>query len=272
MTTDRDLPPLAPLPRPDSTVYGPNRTVLGHAFLAEKVRAYAQDYARAAIAAMPSKPIDMVLHCPKCGKQHIDKESKLIEIVHQLSGTVVDEVWSHPPHCSHLCYGCGHIWRPADVPTHGVAAVKTKGKGDSPIAQPAQAQGEPVAPSASHEEATRLADAFERSADWLELGTLSGPSNSQKYVGTADFRSASKLLRAFIEQPVADIQRDAQRLDALEATTFKDAWIVMKNTDSFTVYLRLRGGGFATRKTLRAAIDAAMSEPQQAAPTTGGAS
>lgn len=39
-----------------------------------------------------------------------------------------------PSHRSHLCRpedgGCGHIWRPADVPTNGVAAVKTKGKRD----------------------------------------------------------------------------------------------------------------------------------------------
>ncbi len=35
------------------------------------------------------------------------------------------------PHRSHLCHGCGHIWRPADVPTNGVVATKTKGKADS---------------------------------------------------------------------------------------------------------------------------------------------
>src|SRR5574340_600312 len=23
--------------------------------------------------------------------------------------------WDNPPHRSHLCHGCGHIWRPADV-------------------------------------------------------------------------------------------------------------------------------------------------------------
>lgn len=40
-----------------------------------------------------------------------------------------------PVHRSHLCRpedgGCGHIWRPADVPTNGVDAIKTKGKADS---------------------------------------------------------------------------------------------------------------------------------------------
>ncbi|TBR76167.1 MAG: hypothetical protein EPN64_09160 [Burkholderiaceae bacterium] len=40
-------------------------------------------------------------------------------------------------HRSHLCVpaagGCGHIWRPADVPTNGVIAVTTKGLNDSPL-------------------------------------------------------------------------------------------------------------------------------------------
>ena len=57
-------------------------------------------------------PLDMVLHCPACGHQHVDALS--------------------PPHRSHLCAACGHIWRPADVPTNGVASVKTQGQNDSP--------------------------------------------------------------------------------------------------------------------------------------------
>ena len=35
-------------------------------------------------------------------------------------------------HRSHLCHGCGHIWRPADVPTEGVAHIETVGLNDSP--------------------------------------------------------------------------------------------------------------------------------------------
>lgn len=64
-------------------------------------------------------PIGMVLHCPACGLQHIDAPT---------------ETWNNPPHRSHLCGGCGHIWRPADVPTTGVFAVQTEGKDDSPLA------------------------------------------------------------------------------------------------------------------------------------------
>lgn len=68
------------------------------------------------IAAELDKPIDMVLHCPTCTRQHIDAATA---------------TWTNPIHRSHRCAGCGRIWRPADVPTNGVAAVKTRGKDDS---------------------------------------------------------------------------------------------------------------------------------------------
>ena len=78
----------------------------------------------------PVAPIDMVLHCPACGLQHIDGPDE------RTPG------WANAPHRSHMCHGCGHIWRPADVATNGVLAVKTKGKADSPPAAPAPvAQG-----------------------------------------------------------------------------------------------------------------------------------
>lgn len=61
-------------------------------------------------------PIPMVLYCPKCGVQHIDAAS---------------EGWDNPPHRSHLCHACGCVWRPADVPTTGVAAISTTGQADT---------------------------------------------------------------------------------------------------------------------------------------------
>jgi len=81
--------------------------------------------------AQQSEPIDMVLHCPKCGMQHIDEPEGDAHAA--IDGT--ETRWENPPHRSHLCHGCGHIWRPADVPTNGVLAVKTKGKADSHVAQ-----------------------------------------------------------------------------------------------------------------------------------------
>lgn len=77
-------------------------------------------------------PIGMVLHCPKCGTQHIDMPEDCPDSPGRCECRRPH--WKNPPHRSHLCHGCGHIWRPADVPTNGVAAVKTKGTADSPVA------------------------------------------------------------------------------------------------------------------------------------------
>lgn len=93
-------------------------------------------------------PIDMVLHCTRCGMQHIDAESQesvslrdrgvfvtgTDEFGYVWSDGVRREYpWTNQPHRSHKCARCAHVWRPADVETNGVAAVQTKGKADSPI-------------------------------------------------------------------------------------------------------------------------------------------
>jgi hypothetical protein len=83
-------------------------------------------------AEAPAEPIDMVLHCPACGLQHIDAAERASEARPVLYG----DAWTNPPHRSHLCHGCCHIWRPADVPTNGVAQIKTCGKNDNPLATP----------------------------------------------------------------------------------------------------------------------------------------
>lgn len=64
------------------------------------------------------EPIPMVLHCPKCGAQHVDKSEP-------------EKGWTNPPHKSHLCHQCGTIWRPADVPTTGVSNILTRGEKDT---------------------------------------------------------------------------------------------------------------------------------------------
>jgi len=63
-----------------------------------------------------TRPVDMVLFCPQCGEQHIDRATS---------------DWDNPPHRSHLCLVCGTIWRPADVATNGVPAITTKGSADT---------------------------------------------------------------------------------------------------------------------------------------------
>ena len=86
----------------------------------------------AAPAAEASAPIDMILNCPACGMQHIDKADPYPEL-----RDIRVPPWTNPPHRSHLCHGCGFIWRPADVPTNGVESIKTKGKNDSVSPAPA---------------------------------------------------------------------------------------------------------------------------------------
>lgn len=89
--------------------------------------------ARATPPTEPVAPIDMVLYCPNCGMQHIDADESETLSIDGTPYLTARLGWDNPPHRSHLCHGCGHIWRPADVPTNGVAAVKTKGKADSPV-------------------------------------------------------------------------------------------------------------------------------------------
>lgn len=99
----------------------------------------AAKFARAALslpkpeAAEPA-PIDMVLHCPKCGAQHVDAPEGTGTFYGTDENPVELMLWDNPPHKSHFCHACGYIWCPADVPTNGVLAINTKGKDDSPIA------------------------------------------------------------------------------------------------------------------------------------------
>ena len=52
---------------------------------------------------MEQQPIPMRLPCPSCGELHID----------------VGE-FATKPHHTHACQECGHVWRPAVIPTTGV--------------------------------------------------------------------------------------------------------------------------------------------------------
>ncbi len=65
-------------------------------------------------------PIKVVIHCPRCGVQHIDLPDP-------------ENGWFNPPHRSHACQteGCGTIWRPANIATEGVERIETIGKSDN---------------------------------------------------------------------------------------------------------------------------------------------
>lgn len=122
----------------------------------------------AALDGAPAAPLDMVIRCPHCGTQHIDKAEP-------------ESGWDNPPHTSHLCHNCGAIWRDASVPTNGVASVPP-GKHDRP---PAKA---PPAPDTAGliERATTIAERLERAA--------SSP-NSNKPLLADHFREDAKTIR-----------------------------------------------------------------------------
>lgn len=62
-------------------------------------------------------PVRMLLACPVCARQHIDRPDP-------------EKNWTNPPHRTHQCQHCGHLWRPADVPTEGVERIETRGEND----------------------------------------------------------------------------------------------------------------------------------------------
>lgn len=66
-------------------------------------------------------PIPMLLSCPICGHRHIDREFK------------------DKPHHTHACQHCGNCWRPAIVPTVGVAFLP--GFKDAPTIEQVSAMG-----------------------------------------------------------------------------------------------------------------------------------
>lgn len=57
-------------------------------------------------------PVDVVLHCPRCGAQHVDAQNPA-------------EGWTNPPHRTHKCAGCGQLWRPSDRATNGVQTIQS---------------------------------------------------------------------------------------------------------------------------------------------------
>lgn len=57
-------------------------------------------------------PVPMILCCPVCTEQHIDKSK---------------EGWDNPPHRTHQCEYCNHQWRPSDAYTTGVLETVTHG-------------------------------------------------------------------------------------------------------------------------------------------------
>jgi hypothetical protein len=81
-----------------------------------------------------ASPIDILLFCPNCAERHVDEAKPDIceTCGHGEAECSCAEytAWLNPPHKSHRCEECNHVWRPADVPTNGVRAIQTKGLRD----------------------------------------------------------------------------------------------------------------------------------------------
>lgn len=82
------------------------------------------------------KPIPMIIFCPRCGVQHVDaaephkEDCQAVTIAEQTE--CICGAWLNPPHRSHLCHDCGHIWRPSLARTTGVAEIRILGDHDHP--------------------------------------------------------------------------------------------------------------------------------------------
>lgn len=110
---------------------------------------------------MNISPINMILPCPDCGGLHVDAPEP-------------ERGWDNPPHKSHLCHFCGAIWRPADVPTNGVARIETRGSADTwPPKLPL-----PAAPTLGEIRTAANTKRIRLGMSWREVATAAGCSSS----------------------------------------------------------------------------------------------
>jgi hypothetical protein len=121
-------------------------------------------------------------------------------------------------------------------------------------------EAESAAHPAEHRALLECADAFERSADWLDTGALTGSQRTHPLVGTLDYRTAAIAIRRLVALSSPSPAReeageDARRLDWLEAN--KDD--VFHNADGSWTACRAPHSA-VTRVTLRAAIDSAIEQ------------
>jgi hypothetical protein len=99
--------------------------VMPHIYIAVDVGAAVPQYAPHNVRLIPVEPgpVPMLLFCPRCMLQHIDAPNP-------------GKGWTNPPHRTHECQDCGHLWRPCDLPTTGVLVLKTR--------SPEQAAADPI--------------------------------------------------------------------------------------------------------------------------------
>lgn len=92
---------------------------------------FTADLCRRYLVSLATKPIDVMLHCPKCKEQHIDMPEPGHLISSGPNAGRVQAGWTNPPHKSHKCAHCGCVWRASDTPTNGKRHAESRGKGDN---------------------------------------------------------------------------------------------------------------------------------------------
>jgi hypothetical protein len=77
-----------------------------------------------------NEPIPIILHCPECGFQHIDKPETDEQYTVRLHESAWWELggekpprWMNPPHATHRCLNCNALWRPSNHNTTGVETI-----------------------------------------------------------------------------------------------------------------------------------------------------
>lgn len=99
------------------------------------MRCFTDKELAAFVAKQRIHPVPMLLFCPNCGKQHIDRPTGEhapgcnISCGMPAQGCSCTK-WDNPPHASHECQGCKYVWRPADCATTGVESLTTRGDKD----------------------------------------------------------------------------------------------------------------------------------------------
>jgi hypothetical protein len=152
----------------------------------------ALDASEAEVAGLRA-PIPMLMYCPRCGVQHVDKPSD-------------DGSWTNPPHYTHTCQSCGARWRWCDShPTTGVGSISDPGRD---VVDPApHAQRDRIAAlEAELASAKAEANGFREYID-------SGVCSNEAVV--TEVAEATQRLRADLARVTAE--RDEQTADATAA-------------------------------------------------------
>lgn len=159
-------------------------------------------------------PVDMLLFCPNCAEQHVDEARP--DVCETCGGNEAGcscktfSPWLNLPHKSHRCTSCNHVWRPADVPTNGVAENRTVGQRDeSPIPR------------------------------YQKLGTMQAQIKCAD-ADLADTRAA--LLDLQMKSAVWIGERDAARADAATFRRFLNAEVMPRYEELFSGYFTLGEG------------------------------